>query len=242
MPLTLLQLNPERIIDFPLRESIGEGGSGSCQGVTVNLRLTNVSNGPVAYKIKTTAPKNYLVRPSSGVLGASEKRDVQIVLQPNAANNNAAVVNDRFLVQATSITSLNTTVNKEFWSEIPKEQLEDQRLSVTISDRSASSAPAAPAPPAAPSAHPRSISSLSATNQNNTAAADSSNYETRYNDLLQYSVSLEKQKNLLTRELEALRRQHPNAMTNTGFLGSFRFELIHVLIAIVITALVARLL
>lgn len=230
MPLTLLQLTPDRVINFPVQS--GQGGS-----VTVNLRLENVSNGPVAYKIKTTAPKNYLVRPSSGALAASEGRDVQIVLQPNAANS--SVASDRFLVQATSISNTNVTVDKDFWSSISKDQLEDQRLSVNISDANTN-------PPAQQASHqqPRTVSSLSATNHNNNAGptSDSSNYEQKYNDLLQYSVSLEKQKNLLTKELETLRRQHPTASGNMGFLGGFRFELLHMLIAIVITAVVARLL
>ena len=44
--------------------------------VTVNLTITNGTKVPMAYKLKTTAPKRYCVRPNSGVLVAMGKEEI----------------------------------------------------------------------------------------------------------------------------------------------------------------------
>jgi hypothetical protein len=41
--------------------------------VTSTLTLRNPTNDPVIFKVKTTAPKQYCVRPNSGLLGAKEE-------------------------------------------------------------------------------------------------------------------------------------------------------------------------
>ncbi len=40
------------------------------------LRLANPTQRPMAFKVKTTAPKQYCVRPNSGHLAAGESRDI----------------------------------------------------------------------------------------------------------------------------------------------------------------------
>lgn len=44
--------------------------------VTANLNLRNPSNNPVIFKVKTTAPKQYCVRPNSGLLQPSAAADI----------------------------------------------------------------------------------------------------------------------------------------------------------------------
>lgn len=41
--------------------------------VTSTLTLRNPTNDPVIFKVKTTAPKQYCVRPNSGLLGSKEE-------------------------------------------------------------------------------------------------------------------------------------------------------------------------
>lgn len=47
------------------------------QLVKRTLQVTNPNNQPVAFKVKTTAPKQYCVRPNSGRIEPGEKVDVQ---------------------------------------------------------------------------------------------------------------------------------------------------------------------
>lgn len=46
-----------------------------------SLFLKNTSEYAVAFKVKTTAPKRYCVRPNSSVIKAHESLEVRIVMQ-----------------------------------------------------------------------------------------------------------------------------------------------------------------
>lgn len=50
--------------------------------VTSTLKLTNPSNSNVCFKVKTTAPRRYCVRPNSGVVHAGSSVNVSVMLQP----------------------------------------------------------------------------------------------------------------------------------------------------------------
>jgi len=66
--------------------------------VTVSyLDLHNPSNAAVAFKVKTTAPRRYCVRPNSGKIKPDEKIQVKILLQPSS--NNEDLSKHKFLVQ-----------------------------------------------------------------------------------------------------------------------------------------------
>lgn len=45
------------------------------------MKVTNSSNAPLAFKVKTTAPKLYCVRPNSGVVQPGSSLQVSIILQ-----------------------------------------------------------------------------------------------------------------------------------------------------------------
>ena len=47
------------------------------------LRIKNVSKGSIAYKIKTTAPKYYVVKPNQGILDEASDISVDIQLNPH---------------------------------------------------------------------------------------------------------------------------------------------------------------
>ncbi|XP_072378024.1 vesicle-associated membrane protein-associated protein B-like [Diabrotica undecimpunctata] len=51
--------------------------------VTSTLTLANPSDKRVIFKIKTTAPRMYCVRPPSGTINANEKRQITISFQPS---------------------------------------------------------------------------------------------------------------------------------------------------------------
>ena len=47
------------------------------------LVIDNISNGNVAFKIKTTAPKFYVVKPNQSILDKGQKITIDITLQPS---------------------------------------------------------------------------------------------------------------------------------------------------------------
>jgi len=97
------------------------------------LKLTNASSGHVAFKVKTTAPKSYLVRPSSGTVRPGESQEVQIILQPPSGNDGPAN-NHRFLVQAV-VAKDAEAVSRDAWAEIPKDKVQEHRLNVVLEER-----------------------------------------------------------------------------------------------------------
>ena len=46
------------------------------------LTITNVSSANVAYKVKTTAPKAYVVKPNQGIIEARQKVEIEIAFVP----------------------------------------------------------------------------------------------------------------------------------------------------------------
>ncbi|KAF4672602.1 Central component in molecular interactions underlying sperm crawling, partial [Perkinsus olseni] len=97
------------------------------QSVTTILRLDNNSKKhSVAYKIKTTAPRKYLVRPSSGLMGPGESADIQIILQPQATDPSNDQ-HDRFLVQS-AVSKSGRPLDREDWGKLDKADIENRRF------------------------------------------------------------------------------------------------------------------
>jgi len=69
------------------------------------LTLTNAEDFPIAFKVKTTSPKQYCVRPNSGRIEPGEKLQVQILLQPfKEEPADGFKCKDKFLVQSIVIS------------------------------------------------------------------------------------------------------------------------------------------
>jgi len=99
------------------------------------LRLKNPHSDPVAFKVKTTAPKQYCVRPNSGRIEAGKDVEVQVLLQAMKEDPPPdAKCRDKFLVQSVAVTA-----DKEFsnvasiWSHIEqtsKSSIQEKKIRV----------------------------------------------------------------------------------------------------------------
>lgn len=56
---------------------------GDSQSYKSYLTLTNVSQGNVAYKVKTTTPRFYVVKPNQGIIERGQKITIDITLIPS---------------------------------------------------------------------------------------------------------------------------------------------------------------
>lgn len=80
------------------------------QEVSQTLTIKNSNHSPVAFKVKTTAPKQYCVRPNSGRIEPGKEVDVTVLLQAMKQEPPLdAKCRDKFLVQSVAITA-----DKEF--------------------------------------------------------------------------------------------------------------------------------
>jgi len=131
------------------------------------LTLTNVSNEKVAFKVKTTAPKRYCVRPNAQILEPGKSQEVQVLLQPLKELPENNVCKDKFLVQSVTLADNDPPQDdlKNFWdvvTESRKADVIDQKLkcvftrgedppSDALPQRSPEPAPTAASPNAQPS-------------------------------------------------------------------------------------------
>eukprot|EP00927_Polykrikos_kofoidii_P062492 TRINITY_DN572_c0_g1_i7.p1 TRINITY_DN572_c0_g1~~TRINITY_DN572_c0_g1_i7.p1 ORF type:complete len:246 (+),score=49.72 TRINITY_DN572_c0_g1_i7:107-844(+) len=177
------------------------------------LKLTNKSTGFVAFKVKTTAPKSYLVRPSTGVLKAGATTEVQIILQQPGQGTDAQASLHRFLVQAVPSTT-GTPPTREDWADwqTRKDVIQEQKLSVLL-DVSEGDAMAKPVDEA-----------TRATN-----VEHSEDLQVKYDELVRFTLDLEKQKKKLEESL-ALQSSKggPSSSARRGY-STFHLILVAVL-------------
>jgi len=88
------------------------------------LTVSNSNASPVIFKVKTTAPKQYCVRPNSGRIEPGETVEVQVLLQPMKEDPPASYkCKDKFLVQSATVSPNHESLGglPEMWSAIEKE-------------------------------------------------------------------------------------------------------------------------
>lgn len=104
MALSNLKIEPENVLTFEQREAQPQ----------TTLQLTNVSACPVIYKIKTTTPDRYLVKPNHGLVTGGESARVTIVLVKDkekemwhrAKSEKPIKRQDKFLVQSAEVDAV----------------------------------------------------------------------------------------------------------------------------------------
>jgi hypothetical protein len=119
--------------------------------VARTLSIRNTSSTPVAFKVKTTAPKQYCVRPNAGRVEPGQSFDVTVLLQAMKTEPPMDTkCRDKFLVQSAPITT-----DKEFASvasvleSTQKNLVREQKIRVNWEADSDEAAQESPAPVAA---------------------------------------------------------------------------------------------
>ncbi|XP_058133339.1 vesicle-associated membrane protein-associated protein A isoform X3 [Dasypus novemcinctus] len=94
--------------------------------VTTNLKLRNPSDRKVCFKVKTTAPRRYCVRPNSGIIDPGSTVTVSVMLQPFDYDPNEKSKH-KFMVQ-TIFAPPNTSDMEAVWKEAKPDELMDSKL------------------------------------------------------------------------------------------------------------------
>jgi len=71
----IVAIDPDQELRFQLSKS-----TDPLNQLKAYLQITNVSTGNLAYKVKTTAPKHYVVKPNQGILDKGQKIVIDISL------------------------------------------------------------------------------------------------------------------------------------------------------------------
>lgn len=114
----ILQLTPasEIILEGPFNEV-----------VTSYLELKNPSDQRVCFKVKTTAPKRYCVRPNSGIVDPGSKVKIAIMLQPFEHESQSERSKHKFMVQSTVIRDESSNL-ESVWQSATQEEIMDSKL------------------------------------------------------------------------------------------------------------------
>ncbi|XP_015416219.1 PREDICTED: vesicle-associated membrane protein-associated protein B/C isoform X1 [Myotis davidii] len=94
--------------------------------VTTNLKLGNPTDRNVCFKVKTTAPRRYCVRPNSGIIDAGAAINVSVMLQPFDYDPNEKSKH-KFMVQS-MFAPTDTSDMEAVWKEAKPEDLMDSKL------------------------------------------------------------------------------------------------------------------
>lgn len=113
----ILQLDPPHELRFkgPFEEVVPS-----------KLELSNPSEQPVSFKVKTTAPRRYCVRPNSGVIKPNSKVSVMLMLQPFEYNPQEKNKH-KFMVQALYTPDTDISID-ELFKQAKPEQLMETKL------------------------------------------------------------------------------------------------------------------
>ncbi|XP_036838751.1 motile sperm domain-containing protein 2-like [Oncorhynchus mykiss] len=91
------------------------------------IMLSNVTKNQVAFKVRTTAPEKYRVKPSSSSCGAGESMEITVSLHGGFLCS----PQDRFLIMAAEMEPRSgggSTDLAQFWKGVPEAKIMEHRL------------------------------------------------------------------------------------------------------------------
>ncbi|KAL2146209.1 hypothetical protein VTI28DRAFT_4788 [Corynascus sepedonium] len=99
--------------------------------IAQTLKIKNPNSSPVAFKVKTTAPKQYCVRPNSGRIEPGREVEVSILLQA-MKQEPTEKCRDKFLVQSLIITPDKEFTNvQHIWDGVEKAAIHEKKIRVS---------------------------------------------------------------------------------------------------------------
>uniref|UniRef100_A0A8R1V262 Major sperm protein n=1 Tax=Pristionchus pacificus TaxID=54126 RepID=A0A8R1V262_PRIPA len=98
--------------------------------VTSYLKIQNPQSKTICFKVKTTAPKQYCVRPNSGVLKPGETANISVMLQP-IDSIPADAAKHKFMVQSCYAPSEGVDIDA-FWKTVAPTELHYGKLRVVF--------------------------------------------------------------------------------------------------------------
>nr|XP_043638866.1 vesicle-associated protein 2-2-like [Erigeron canadensis] len=101
---------------------------------TSSVYLSNISDEYVAFKVKTTSPKRYCVRPNSGIISPKSACDFTVTMQGLRSAPSEVDCKDKFLIQSTVVDSemREEDVTLELFSKSSGKYVEEKKLKVVL--------------------------------------------------------------------------------------------------------------
>jgi vesicle-associated membrane protein-associated protein B len=221
--MSIISVSPEEIVfpNVPNQEAV------------FILKVKNNTSSSVSFKVKTTAPKNYLVKPSAGTIPGNGTSDIKITLNKQVID---MVTNtDRFLVQAVR-TDNGKELTKEEWSSVDKASIQELRLHVSFSSTAGSQSGSGYVPTirSADTGAPNALLTQPLSKE-----APSDQVREKYDELVTFGSQLDKERKRLETELEQCRVQLRKSRAVTSVSGS-GFSALQLIVAMMLAVILAR--
>ncbi|CAI9259322.1 unnamed protein product [Lactuca saligna] len=194
--------------------------------ISCSIQLSNKTENHVAFKVKTTNPKKYCVRPNSGVVLPRSTCDVTVTMQSQKEAPVDLQCKDKFLLQSVVAGPGATAkdVTPEMFSKEAGHAVEECKLRVIY-------LPPPQRPSPVPEEEPEEGSSPKATISNNGNSSSGSEMKSLISKLTDEKDAAIKQSNRIRQEMELLRRGG-NKTQAAGF--SFIFVIVVGLIGLLL--------
>ncbi|KAJ6639731.1 Vesicle-associated membrane protein/synaptobrevin-binding protein [Pseudolycoriella hygida] len=166
------------------------------QSITSYMNLKNPTDKTILFKIKTTAPKKYCVRPNCGTLQPKEMMDIAICLQPFNFDANEKNKH-KFMVQ--SLVAPDGEINfEQMWKDVTPDQLMDSKLRCVFDLPADKTAPSSTNEhneftSTATSSLPASDEKIAETDSTSMAAAEINSLREKESNLRQENILLQEQ-------------------------------------------------
>jgi hypothetical protein len=175
-----------------------------------SLQLVNNMDYDVAFKVKTTSPKKYCVRPNTGVIPPQSTCDVTVTMQAQKEAPPDMQCKDKFLVQSVMIPAGTTAkdITPEMFNKEPGKVYEEHKLRVVYVSPLQTTSPApesleeGSAPKDSVDNWSQSVSSL-----DNVVLKDPSELKTKLSEAMAAISNLMEEKNAVVRQKQQLQQE-----------------------------------
>lgn len=99
-----------------------------------SVRLANNTHHHVAFKVKTTSPKKYCVRPNVGVISPKSTCEFTVTMQAQRTAPPDMVCKDKFLIQSTIVPAgtIDEDITPSMFAKDGSKYIEENKLRVTL--------------------------------------------------------------------------------------------------------------
>lgn len=99
-----------------------------------SIHLVNKADLYIAFKVKTTSPKRYCVRPNTGVVKPNAECDVMVTMQAQRVAPPDMQCKDKFLIQSTVVPygTTETDIRSDMFAKDSGKYIEEKKLRVVL--------------------------------------------------------------------------------------------------------------
>lgn len=189
--------------------------------VSTTLRLANMTSEHVAFKVKTTSPKKYCVRPNTGIIPPQSSTEVIVTMQAQKEAPSDMQCKDKFLVQSVLLPgTVKDAANQDFFNKENGYEIQEVKLRVIFV------APPQPPSPVAESAeegvmnpypvYPTSAAATRGLTPTDPSQKDATEWKAKWTEAKTALSMVTEERNNLQRENQTLKAQQTSNIAPGG--------------------------